>query len=649
MMSVEGKRVLVVGLARTGLAAAHVLARRGAAVTVTDARPPWELRADMGDLLANKIGMELGLHREETFLKQDFIVVSPGVLPDMPQLQAARARNIPVVSEIEVASWLLEAPMIGITGSNGKTTTTALLGEILEASAFPTFVGGNIGVPVISAVDEVPRDALVVTELSSFQLEATVNFRPHVAALLNITPNHLDRHPTLEAYIHAKARIFANQTPDDFAILNADDPTVMSLAPAIVAQKILFSRKGELPEGLFVQNGHIVYRVGNLERVLLTTKEIALRGEFNVENVMAAAAAACVVGADFEAIRRGVAAFRGVEHRLEFVGEIRGVQYYNDSKATSVDAAAKALSAFGGGVHLILGGKDKGAPYTPIRKLLDGRVRDVYLIGAAAERIEKQLAGTVPLHDVGDLESAVQEAFERAVPGDVVLLSPACASFDQFQDYEHRGRVFKEIVKGLAQLPEMPRSAVQEMPMSSEIPVAQSEPPELHLELPAAPIKEPSPSPAEAPEAVPFAEALPPPLEEAPEAVAIPEAQESTEAPTSEEPALRISEAPPESPGADRAPQISTPERVYSYELSAEEMVYPEADFAVAYDDAGEAVLTLDSVPAAEPATDQALPFEVRTAVAAVVASRAEPNSPEQPGADSGNGKKREFPGNLKK
>ena len=655
MTSVQGKRVLVVGLARTGLAAAHVLARHGAAVTVTDARPPWELRADMGDLLANKIGMELGLHREETFLKQDFIVVSPGVLPDMPQLQAARARNIPVVSEIEVASWLLEAPMIGITGSNGKTTTTALLGEILEASAFPTFVGGNIGVPVISAVDEVPRDALVVTELSSFQLEATVNFRPHVAALLNITPNHLDRHPTLEAYIQAKARIFANQTPEDFAILNADDPTVMALAPAIAAQKILFSRKGELPEGLFVENGHIVYRVGNLERVLLTTKEIALRGEFNVENVMAAAASACVVGADFEAIRRGVAAFRGVEHRLEFVQEIRGVQYYNDSKATSVDAAAKALSAFGGGVHLILGGKDKGAPYKPIRKLLDGRVCDVYLIGAAAERIEKQLAGTVPLHDAGELESAVQEAFERAVPGDVVLLSPACASFDQFQDYEHRGRVFKEIVMQLAKLPEMQRRgardarpAAQEMPISSEIPAAQSEPPELHLEPPAAPIKEPASSPAEVPEAVPIAEALPPPLEEAPGAVAILEAAESTEAPKGEESALRIFEAPPGSPGADQAPHTSTPERVYAYELSAEELVYPEADFAVAYDEAGEAVLTLDSVPVAEAATDQALPFEVRTAVAAAVASSVKPDSPEPPDADSGNGERREFPGKLK-
>ena len=626
MMSVEGKRVLVVGLARTGLAAAKVLARRGAHVTITDARPPWELRADMGELLANKIGMELGLHREETFLKQDFIVVSPGVLPDMPELQAARARNIPVVSEIEVASWLLEAPMLGITGSNGKTTTTALLGEILEASAFPTFVGGNIGVPVISAVDDVPRDALVVTELSSFQLEATVNFRPHVAALLNITPNHLDRHPSLDAYIQAKARIFANQTSDDFAILNADDATVMSLVPGIAAQKVFFSRLRDLPEGLFVEDGHIVYRVGNLERVLLSTKEIMLRGEFNVENVMAAAAAACVVGADFEAIRQAIAAFPGVEHRLEFVRDIGGVQYYNDSKATSVDAAVKGLSAFGGGVHLILGGKDKGAPYAPIRKLLEGRVRDIYLIGAAADRIEQQLAGTVPLHMTGDLETAVTEAFERAVPGDVVLLSPACASFDQFQDYEQRGRVFKEIVNRLAKLPAKPRvvlhpavATIPQPPTPVVVPAGSVELPEFRLEPPPAPLQEAPAAVMGAPEAVP----LPEPATELP-----PEAPlQSVESAEREAQPTQLSEPPSEPAVAEATPPTATPEPVYVYEISAEETGYPEADFVVSYDQAGEASVKLDSIPAAEPLTDQALPFEVRPKIpsAATASAVAEP------------------------
>lgn len=577
-MEVQGKRALVVGLARTGLAAAHVLARQGAAVTVSDARPPWELRADIADLLANKIGMELGLHREETFLSQDLIVVSPGVLPEMPQLDAARRQNIPVVSEIEAASWFLKGPMIGITGSNGKTTTTALLGEILEASAFPTFVGGNIGVPLISAVGELPEGGVVVTELSSFQLEATVTFRPHVAVLLNITPNHLDRHPSLEAYIQAKARIFANQTPDDYAILNADDPTVMALAPWIRARKILFSRQGELPEGLFVEDGHIVYRTGNLERVLLTTKEIPLRGEFNVENVLAAAAAACVVGADFEAIRRAVAGFRGVEHRLEFVQKINGVQFFNDSKATSVDASAKALSAFDGGVHLILGGKDKGAPYGPIRDLLDGRARAVYLIGAAAKRIANGLAGTVALHHSGDLETAVHDAYARAVPGDVVLLSPACASFDQFQDYEHRGHAFKEIVRKLSveKPPQVSLAAARLGPEVAKVSASISEAGAQNSEE------------------------------------TISKLEEQLETSKSNGGALEDRSAHAEIAASDRDIAHRVPERVYVYEISAEETEYPEAEFLVTQPEVATSPLDFSLVAVPDPLVDQALPFEIR-------------------------------------
>jgi UDP-N-acetylmuramoylalanine--D-glutamate ligase len=611
MMPVQGKRVLIVGLARTGLAAAKALARRGAYVTVTDARPPWELRADLGDLLAHQIGMELGLHRDSTFLKQDFIVVSPGVLPDMPQLEAARARGIPVVSEVEVAGWMLEAPILGITGSNGKTTTTALLGEILEASGFPVFVGGNIGVPVISAVDDVPPDGLVVAELSSFQLEATVNFHPHVAALLNLTPNHLDRHPSFESYVQAKARIFANQTAGDFAVLNADDPAVMSLAPRVAAQKIFFSRRRELPDGIFLENGHIVYRTSNLERVLLTTREIALRGEFNVENVMAAAAMACAVGADFEAIRRAVAAFRGVEHRLEFVREIGGVQYYNDSKATSVDAAAKALSAFGSGVHLILGGKDKGAPYEPIRKLLEGRVRDVYLIGAAAELIEKQLSGVVPLYRSGDLETAVREASARAVPGDVVLLSPACASFDQFQDYEQRGRVFKELVARLAAHPAerrvaapiaLPAVAKPAAPVTA--PLAGQEYPDFHLEPP------PAPAPATAPATPPHPEPLP--------------VMQGVEP----EPATGAASLEQEEK-IEPAAEVTRPDPIYVFEVSAEETGNADADYALSGDAPEEPMVRVESIPAAEVLTDQALPYEVRAAVRGTATALAEPERPE--------------------
>ncbi len=451
MTEVSRKRVLVVGLARSGLAAMHCLRRRGALLTVTDIRPPSAFREVIPELVEQKIGLELGAQREQTFLRQDLIVVSPGVPWDLPQLRAAREKRIPVVPEVEAASWFLPGRLVGVTGTNGKTTTTALLGEILQASGFPTFVGGNIGVPLFSAVDQVSPETVIVAELSSFQLEGIQNLRPHVAVLLNITPNHLDRHVSFEAYLGAKAQILRNLTAEDYAVLNADDANVMSLVPDTAPfRKIFFSRRQNLPEGVLVTDGHLRYRVGHLERALLEIRDVPLRGAFNLENVLAACAAACVLGADFEALQSAVREFKGVEHRLEFVRQIRGVDFYNDSKATSVDATAKALSAFERGVHLILGGKDKGAPYAPLRRLVENKVRAVFLIGAAADRIAQELAGAAELVRAGDLETAVRQAFERAKPGDVVLLSPACASFDQFQDFEHRGRVFKQILEDLA-------------------------------------------------------------------------------------------------------------------------------------------------------------------------------------------------------
>ena len=446
----RGKRVLVVGLARSGRAAAHSLRRRGAVVTVTDSRPPAALAAEIPELLSAKIGLELGVHRLETFLRHELIVVSPGVSWDLPQLVSARQRKVRIVPEVEAASWFLKGRLVGITGSNGKTTTTTLLGRMLEASGFETSVGGNIGVPLISVADQTSAESISVAELSSFQLEAIRDFRVNAAVLLNITPNHLDRHQSLEAYVAAKARIFLNQTEKDCSILNADDPTVMSLAPAIRSRKVLFSLRQDLPDGILVSNGKILYRVSDLERVLMDVADVKLRGAFNLENVMAAAAAACALGADFEAVPRAVRNFRGVEHRLEYVRRIRGVEFYNDSKATSVDAAVKALSAFEQGVHLILGGKDKGTPYAPLRPLLEGRVRRLLLIGEAADRIAEELAGAVDIVRAGDLETAVRGAFRAAVPGDTTLLAPACASFDQFHDFEHRGRVFKEITERLA-------------------------------------------------------------------------------------------------------------------------------------------------------------------------------------------------------
>jgi UDP-N-acetylmuramoylalanine--D-glutamate ligase len=451
MTDVRRKRVLVVGLGRSGRAVALCLRRHGAVVTVTDIKPPAAFGALLPELLAQKIGLELGSQRVEAFLAHDLVVVSPGVPWDLPQLQATRARGIAVVPEIEVAGWYFSDPIVGVTGSNGKTTTTTLLGKMLEASGFPTFVGGNTGIPLSSAVDRVNTGSIIVAELSSFQLEAIHDFRPHVAVFLNISPNHLDRHPSFEAYAQAKRQIFRNQRAEDYAILNADDPWVRSLSPALASRKVFFSRLQQVPCGLFVSNGNVVYRMGHLERVLLETREVRLRGAFNLEDVLGASAAACVLGADFDAVRRAVREFKGVEHRLEHVRDICGVEFYNNSKATSVDATVKSLEAFERGVHLILGGKDKGAPYAPLRPLLKDRVREVLLIGAAADRIAEELSGAVELIRAGNLESAVQEAFRCACPGDVVLLAPACSSFDQFQDYEHRGRVFKELVERLAQ------------------------------------------------------------------------------------------------------------------------------------------------------------------------------------------------------
>ncbi|MBI1982635.1 MAG: UDP-N-acetylmuramoyl-L-alanine--D-glutamate ligase [Acidobacteria bacterium] len=575
-MGVTGKRVLVVGFARSGQAVARCLSRRGALVTVSDSRPPWAFEAEIRELMAHKIGLELGQHREETFLGQDLIVLSPGVFPEPPALQAARQQGIPIIPEVEAAGWFLESRLAGITGTNGKTTTTALLGKVLAASGFETFVGGNIGVPLIAAVDQVSPDALVVAELSSFQLETIRDFRPDVAVLLNLQPNHLDRHPSFEAYVQAKAQIFRNQTEDDLAILNADDPTVMSLAPEIRSRKVFFSRKQNLPDGVFVSNGSIRYRVGNLERVLLETREVPLRGQFNIENVLAAAATACALGADFEALRRAVREFKAVEHRLEFVREVRGVEFFNDSKATSVDAAANALSAFDRGVHLILGGKDKGAPYAPLRRMLEGRVRYLYLIGAAAERIARQLAGAAEMIRAGELETALREAFRLAEPGDVVLLSPACASFDQFKDYEHRGRVFKELVEKLAQ-----EAAVQRVESSE--PVVKESNPFGSFELVSPGVETAGTIPS-----------TPPPTAEpvAPEEL-IAEARATT--PEDAEPA---------------APTMEPRELLYVYEVAAEEGNYPDSGQVVQED--GFEPFVLDEMLPPEELDDEALPFETR-------------------------------------
>jgi len=597
MNDVRGKRVLVVGLARSGHSVALCLRRRGALVTVSDVRPPHAFQAILPELMAEKIGLELGSQCEETFLQQDLVVVSPGVPWNMPQLLAARERGIPVVPEVEAASWFLDGTLIGVTGSNGKTTTASLLGKILEASRFPTFVGGNIGVPLSTAVGKVRPGSFLVTELSSFQLEAIHDFRPHVAIFLNLSPNHLDRHPSMEAYALAKQQIFRNQQAEDYAILNRDDPAVARLASTARSQKVFFSRRVPLPEGVFVCDGHVVYRVGHLERILFETREVAMRGGFNLENVLAAAAAACALGADFDAMRAAIREFRGVEHRLEFVLTIQGVDFYNNSKATSVDATVKSLEAFERGVHLILGGKDKGAPYAPIRPLLPGRVRELLLIGAAADRIAKELSGAGEIVPAGDLPTAVREAFRRAEPGDIVLLAPACSSFDQFQDFEHRGRVFKELVRNLAREVETEPAKWRKPEPKLAAPAAVQPGPDRDAQGPAASSEYPAREAGKPPVASRLGDT-------------VRATTDQSQVGTSGPPVVSTRGRPVTEKGIPGPPSKPL-ELVYVYEVGAEEQprtnTEPSSDFV---DDASTAV-PVRSKPL-ETVEDESLPFEAR-------------------------------------
>ena len=453
-MELNDKRVLVVGLGKSGVASALFMKAHGARVTVSDTKSGDELRNEIPVLLDNGITVETGGHGDRTFRGQDLIVVSPGVPVDAPPLLQARAAGETVIGEIELAAQFLPGPIVAITGSNGKTTTTTLTGEIMTAAGFTALVGGNIGTPAISLADRAQPETVIVLEVSSFQLETIQTFRPKVAVVLNVTPDHLDRHRTLEVYVDAKARIFENQQASDFAVLNADDPICVTLAARTRAQVFWFSRQKEVEQGAWVRDGNIVFRDASDQREILQVSEIPLKGAHNLENVLAAACAGLLMGCSPEKIRQAVRDFKAVEHRLEFVATVRGVDYYNDSKATNVDATIKALESFPANIHLILGGKDKGSDYTVLNNLLRQRVKRVYTIGAAAAKIESQIIssknGGPELVHAETLENAVRKAGAVAQSGDVVLLAPACASFDQFKSYEHRGRVFKDIVRSLA-------------------------------------------------------------------------------------------------------------------------------------------------------------------------------------------------------
>jgi UDP-N-acetylmuramoylalanine--D-glutamate ligase len=448
MMELKGKKVLVVGLGKSGLAAALFLRRRGAQVTVSDVRSAEALAKDIPALLDEGIMVETGGHGLLTFRRQDLIVVSPGVPLNTPELAQVKSFGLPVIGELELAARFLKGKTLAITGSNGKTTTTALVGEILEKAGVPTLVGGNIGVPVIALIDDSTDATWSVLEVSSFQLESTQRFHPSIAVILNITPDHLDRHGSFENYALAKERIFAAQDEGDFVVLNADNARAAQAAARSVAKVYFFSVEHSVLQGAWVEDGFLVYRGGKEQPVekIMPLSGVPLKGAHNVENVLAAVCASRLAGVAAERIRSGVESFRAVEHRLEYVATINGVEFYNDSKATNVDATAKAVAAFSSGIHLILGGKDKNSDYTQLAQLLRAHVRAVYTIGSAAAKIESELRGVVSILSCETLDNAVSAAASAARPGEVVLLAPGCSSFDQFENYEQRGKVFKQLV-----------------------------------------------------------------------------------------------------------------------------------------------------------------------------------------------------------
>jgi UDP-N-acetylmuramoylalanine--D-glutamate ligase len=448
--SLAGRCVVVVGLARSGIAAAHLLHASGAEVIAADAKPVDALGPGARELTAT--GLAIVSEREATLAvrRADLVVVSPGVPVDSPVPSAARAAGVPVIGELELGWRAMEAETIAITGTNGKTTTTALTGALLAERPRRVLVAGNIGTPLAAHALSFPPDGLVVVEASSFQLETIELFHPRVAAVLNVTPDHLDRHGSVGAYAAAKARIFRNQTASDCAVLNADDDGARALASRTRADIVWFSRRGPLDHGVYIVDGRITAKLNSHCEVIGPVSEIVLRGRHNVENVLAATACVLWTGISPEEVRRGIARFRGVAHRIEPVRDLRGVHYANDSKATNVDSTIKALESFSEPIVLIAGGQGKGQDFAPLATAARDRVAHAVLIGEDAERIARALASAaVPVTRAGSLEEALGSARALARPGDVVLLSPACASFDMFDNFEHRGDVFKKLVERL--------------------------------------------------------------------------------------------------------------------------------------------------------------------------------------------------------
>jgi len=446
--SVAGRKVVVVGAARSGIAAAALLVRRGATVTLTDMRAQIDAEAE---LRAAGVRLELGGHSAETMLGADLIVLSPGVPPSQPVLAQARAAGVPVMGELELASRWLRGRIVAITGTKGKSTTTTLTGRMLEAGGHRVLVGGNIGHALSAQVDLSTEDTIHVVEASSFQLESADTFHPWIAVLLNFSPDHLDRHADIAEYAAAKARIFTNQTTADWAVLNADDEGSHALAQDARSQRLLFAADRVLADGIVIEGNAIVRRRrGGADQVLVPLSAVKLLGRHLLADVLAAAAVASIAGVEPEAMTRAVEGFSGLEHALEPAGAIGGVRFVNDSKATNVEAAQRAIESFGPGLVAIVGGRFKGGDFGDLRDALQQRHASVVAIGEAAPLVRDALAATVPVHLASDMASAVRTAFALASPGDTVVLAPACSSFDMFRDYAERGRTFKGEVAKLA-------------------------------------------------------------------------------------------------------------------------------------------------------------------------------------------------------
>ncbi len=444
--SVRGRRVLVVGAARSGIAAAALAARRGADVTLTEMRETFD---QVDRLRSEGVQLELGGHKGETFTSADLIVTSPGVPVEQPVFDAARARGVEIIGELEFAWRFVNGRVIAITGTKGKSTTTTLIGRMLEAAGTKSLVGGNIGTPLSAQVDQSTSDTVHVVETSSFQLETTTTFRPWIAVWLNFAADHLDRHPTEEAYAAAKARIFANQARNDWAVLNADDPEVLLRARQTAARRVLFSLAGASGDGFVVDGDAIVHRTGTDVERLIPLAAVELTGRHMLNNVLAAAAAAYIAGVRPPAMLEALHGFHGLPHVMEPAGEVSGVRFVNDSKATNVEAARRSIESFERGIVAIIGGRYKGGDFSDLRGALASRGRAVVAIGEAAGRVRDALAGTVPVIDAGSMADAVARGYEAARPDGVVLLAPACSSFDWFRDYAERGEAFKREVKRL--------------------------------------------------------------------------------------------------------------------------------------------------------------------------------------------------------